>query len=72
MYDEIAYSLIDDAFVSGNTKSKVELTDKYLKIDGEKQPSNIYRKYKKIFESTTGLKLNKKTKIELEVDPVEM
>lgn len=72
VHDEIAYSLIDDAFVSGNTKSKVELTDTYLKIDGEKQPSNIYRKYKKIFESTTGLKLNKKTKIELEVNPIEM
>jgi len=72
VYDEIAYSLINDDFVAEDTKSTVELTDKYLKIDGEKQPSNIYKKYKKIFESTTGLKLNKKTKIELEVNPSEM
>ncbi len=72
VYDVISHSLLEDAFISDDRVSKVELSGKHLKIDGEKQPSNIHRKYKKIFESSTGLELNKNTKIEIEVDPAEI
>ncbi|MFZ1702736.1 MAG: M56 family metallopeptidase [Saprospiraceae bacterium] len=55
--------LSKDGFLLPNQENKVELTGKYLKINGEKQPSNIWNKYKRIFEVESGTILEKKSKI---------
>jgi hypothetical protein len=39
-----------DGLLIPGQENKVELTGKHLKINGEKQPTNIYQKYKRIFE----------------------
>jgi len=70
--DAISQSLINDQFVDNNKVSKIELTAKYFKIDGEKQPSNIHRKYKNIYESHTGISLQKDSKVILEINPERM
>jgi len=65
--DKIAIALLDDGLVSDDEVSEVELTGKSLKIDGEKQPSNIWKKYRKIYEKETGITLSKRSKVELQV-----
>ena len=67
--DLIAAALVNDMLVEDMRNSKVELTGKALKINGEKQPYNIWKKYKKIYEDNTGITLSKKSKIELQVIP---
>jgi hypothetical protein len=52
-----------DGLLIPNKENKVELTGKNLKINGEKQPSNIWHKYKRIFEEETGTTLEKKSNI---------
>lgn len=61
--DALGDALNRDGFLIPNEQNKVELTGKYLKINGEKQPDNIFRKYKRIFESESGIALERNSKI---------
>ncbi|NNK89253.1 MAG: M56 family metallopeptidase [Saprospiraceae bacterium] len=61
--------LIKDDLIQTNEKNKLELTGKFMKINGEKQPTNIWKKYKKIYEDKTGIELSRKSRIQVEIDP---
>ncbi|MBK8622862.1 MAG: M56 family metallopeptidase [Saprospiraceae bacterium] len=52
-----------DGLLIPGKENKVELSGKNLKINGEKQPSNIWNKYKRIFEEETGNVMEKKSRI---------
>jgi beta-lactamase regulating signal transducer with metallopeptidase domain len=65
--DVILHSLLKDELIEAGEKTKVELSGKQMKINGEKQPSNIWKKYKRIYEEETGLELTKKSKMEFEL-----
>jgi len=62
--DIIGNSLNRDGLLLPGQENKVELTGKHLKINGEKQPSNIYQKYKRIFEEQSGTVLEKNSRLE--------
>jgi len=66
--DAIGNALNRDGLLLPGEKNKVELTGKYLKINGEKQPNNIYQKYKRIFEEESGTGLQKNSKLEFLFD----
>ena len=59
----IGSQLNRDGFLIANKENKIELSGKSLKINGEKQASNIWNKYKNLFERETGLPLTKETKL---------
>ena len=52
--DVIGRSLNEDGLLKIGEENEIELTGKHLKINGEKMPSNIWNKYKEIFEESTG------------------
>ncbi|MBK9255190.1 MAG: M56 family metallopeptidase [Saprospiraceae bacterium] len=56
-----------DGFLIPNKENKIELTGKYLKINGQKQPENIWHKYKRIVEDVYGTELNKKSRLEFTI-----
>lgn len=60
-------ALIQDGFLIPGKENKVELSLKSMKINGEKQPSNIHQKYRQIFEEVTGTQMDKKSKIKFSV-----
>lgn len=60
-----------DGLLIPKQENKVELTGKHLKINGEKQPTNIYQKYKRIFEETSGTTLEKNSKLEFKFEGKE-
>ena len=62
--DIVGGSLNKDGLLIPEKENKVEITGKYLKINGEKQPNNIFQKYKRIFEETSGAQLEKDSKIQ--------
>ncbi len=66
--DVLIEELNKDGFLPETGSHKIELTGKHLKINGDKQPSNIYKKYKKIFEKEIGHSLTKDFKIKIETD----
>lgn len=59
----IGNHLNKDGFLIPDKENTIELTGKYLKINGEKQPGNIWNKYKRIFEQEMGTTLDKGAKI---------
>ncbi|MDD1444366.1 hypothetical protein MEO93_29315, partial [Dolichospermum sp. ST_sed3] len=62
--EAIGNSLNRDGLLIPGQENKVELTGKQLKINGEKQPYNIFQKYKRIFEETSGTTLEKNSKLQ--------
>ena len=64
--DKLIQALSKDGFLQKEDLNKIELSGKHLKINGEKQPSNIYQKYKKIYEDSVGHELSKDSKIKLD------
>lgn len=64
---KMSRALTNDQFLREG-KNKVELSGKHMKINGEKQPSNIFSKYKSIYEDFIGATLTKDSKIVLEID----
>lgn len=61
--DIITKKLLSDELIDCQGDTKVELTGKFMKINNEKQPTNIWRKYKNTYESNTGIKLTKDSKL---------
>ncbi len=66
--DIIGNALNRDGLLLPNETNKVELTGKHLKINGEKQPSNIYQKYRRIFEEESGTTLQKNSKLQFNIE----
>jgi beta-lactamase regulating signal transducer with metallopeptidase domain len=66
--DAVVYELWDDGLLIEGKENKIELSGKHLKINGDKQPKNIWKKYKSLYEKEAGHELTKKSKIELKVD----
>ncbi len=60
-------ALKQDGFLIPGKENDIELSLKSMKINGEKQPSNIHTKYKRIFEEVTGTRMDKKSKIKFSV-----
>lgn len=65
--DKIGYELRKDRIITPGEKSEIELTGKHMKINGDKQPKNIWQKYKSIFEEASGIELSKDSKLKFEV-----
>ena len=65
--DRIGRELNEDGLLNLDENNEIELSGKHLKINGDKQPQNIWQKYKRIFEENTGMKLTKDSKIEMDV-----
>jgi hypothetical protein len=69
--ESIGKALNRDGLLIPYQENRVELTGKYLKINGEKQPSNIWQKYKRIFEEQSGAVLQKNSKLEFKFEGKE-
>ena len=57
-----------DGLLEPYKENQVELTGKHLKINGDKQPKNIWGKYKRIYEEQTGMLMSKKTRVDFSVE----
>lgn len=66
--DILGAALNYDGMLLPGESNKVELTGKYLKINGEKQPNNIFQKYKRILEEESGIELNKNSKLQFNLE----
>ena len=67
--DQLTNELLEDRLISKDKKSKIELSGKHFKINGDKQAKNIWLKYKEIYEEFSGLKMSKDSKLKFEIDP---
>lgn len=63
----IGNALNRDGLLIPNQENKVELTGKHLRINGEKQPTNIWLKYKRIFEQESGTVMQKNSRLEFKI-----
>jgi beta-lactamase regulating signal transducer with metallopeptidase domain len=61
--ERIEESLLKDELIKPGGRYIFELTDKYLKIDGNKMPDALFEKYRRIYEESTGIKLENESKI---------
>lgn len=66
--DHLHKHLAKDQLIDPSETTKIELTHKFLKINGDKQPKNIWKKYKKLYEEFTGLELTKGSKLKFELE----
>jgi hypothetical protein len=57
-----------DGLLVPDRLNDVELTGKYLKINGEKQNDQIFNRYKSIFEEETGIQLDPKSKLFFKIE----
>ena len=55
--------MLKDGLISEGDNYKLEFTGKAMKLNGEKMPEPVFNKYKKIYESHTGTKLKKKSRM---------
>jgi beta-lactamase regulating signal transducer with metallopeptidase domain len=65
--DILGDALNKDGLLIPGKENSVELTGRYLKINSQKQPENIYNKYRTIFEEETGIILDKKSKLNFKI-----
>lgn len=70
--DHLMSQLLNDRLISEREKSKIELTGKHLKINGDKMPKNLWEKYKGIYEDYTGIELSKSSKLKFELNPEDI
>lgn len=61
--ERIEETMLRDELIKEGSRYSFELTDKYLKIDGNKMPDALFEKYRKIYEESTGIKLEGESKI---------
>jgi len=71
MSNRIIEELKMDRLIEDSDKTKIEISGKYFKVNGEKQPKNIHNKYKNIVEEIIGHPLTKDTKIKFESDSTD-
>lgn len=70
--DKIMNALLKDGLIQPDEKTDIELSGKFMKVNGDKQPDNIWKKYKKIYEDHTGIELTKKSKLKFDLDPKDV
>lgn len=52
--------LVKDKLIGANDESiRFQLTNKSFKVNGKEQPEAVFQKYKKLYETTSGVKVNK-------------
>lgn len=52
--------LVKDKLIGANEESiRFQLTNKSFKVNGKTQPEAVFQKYKKLYETTTGVKVDK-------------
>ena len=56
-----------DGLLQEGKENMIELSGKHLKINGEKQPENIWRKYKELYEGKMGHELSEGSTIEYKI-----
>jgi len=61
--ERIEETMLRDELIKEGSRYSFELTDKYLKIDGNKMPEAMFEKYRRIYEESTGIKLEGESKI---------
>lgn len=62
----IERSLLQDQLIDEKGRYSFELTDRYLKINGKKQPENIFKKYRKLYEDVSGMDLGDRDRVTIE------
>jgi beta-lactamase regulating signal transducer with metallopeptidase domain len=67
--DQLANALLEDQLISVEEISTLKLTGKHMKINDEKQPSSIWKKYKAIYENVTEVTLAQNSSMEMEINP---
>lgn len=60
----------DGLLIPGQT-NQIELSGKFLKINGEKQPTNIWQKYMRLFEESAGSALDRSSKLKFSFEGKE-
>jgi HSP20 family molecular chaperone IbpA len=65
--EALTQQLSADGFNVKSKEVKIEITDKTLKINGDKQPANLHSKYKRLIEIETGLEIEEGAKLEYKV-----
>lgn len=66
--DMLISHMIENGAIENPNDYKVELSGKYLKIDGKKQNDAMHQKYLELYEALSGFELGKKSKIVIEKD----
>ncbi len=61
--DIISHRLSQDELIEIGKENVIELSGKNMKINGDKQPKNIWKKYRRMYEEHTGMELTKDSKI---------
>ncbi len=67
VHERMGYELNKDGLLILEKENKIELSGKHLKINGQKQPDNIYEKYKRIFEESSGIPVTKNSQLEFKI-----
>ncbi len=57
--------MLQEGLIEDPNDYRYELTDKYFKVNGTKQPQHIHEKYKSLYESLHGEKLGPNSKVEI-------
>ena len=68
---QLATELLEDQLISDTNITQLVLSGKHMKINGEQQPSNIWRKYKNIYEKVTEVTLSRNSSMEMDINPAE-
>lgn len=63
----IGQQMNTDGVLIAGRENKIELSGKSLKINGKKQPSYVHKKYLNLFETETGIPLNRKSKLNFSI-----
>lgn len=66
--DRILEEMDEEGLIESEGSNEILLTEKRLKINGEKMPDEVHEKYIRMYEKTTGVPVTSKTKIELKTD----
>lgn len=63
--DDFQNEMLQDGLIDDPSDYRYELTDKYFKVNGEKQPAHIHEKYKALYEALHDEKLGSNSKVEI-------
>ena len=61
--DVLERELIKDELIEANTSYTLEFSGKGMKLNGEKMPLAIFKKYKQLYEEQSGIDLTKNSKL---------
>ncbi len=61
----IERELVEDGLIKNGSDYKLELNDKRMKVNGEKQPDEVLEKYKNLYERSTNSKMDKNANLSI-------